>query len=86
MLRQDIIPCRSRYIVFNGHICAQYALPQLHMNPNHKRDWSMYKMTGSPYFYNVKSVGYYCAFCRINSNNILVRYIFMVFLLPFLLF
>lgn len=43
----------------------------------------MYKMTGSPYFYNVKSVGYYCAFCRINSNNILVRYIFMVFLLLF---
>ena len=81
MLRQDIIPCRSRYIVFNGHICAQYALPQLHMNPNHKRDWSMYKMIGSPYFYNVKSVGYYCAFCRINSNNILVRNIFMVFLL-----
>lgn len=81
MLRQNITPCRSRYIVFNGHICAQYALPQLHMNPNHKRDWSMYKMIGSPYFYNVKSVGYYCAFCRINSNNILVRNIFMVFLL-----
>ena len=61
-------------------------LPQLHMNPNHKRDWSMYKMIGSPYFYNVKSVGYYCAFCRINSNNILVRYIFMVFLLLFFCF
>ena len=72
--------------MFNGHICAQYALPQLHMNPNHKRDWSMYKMIGSPYFYNVKSVGYYCAFCRINSNNILVRYIFMVFLLLFFCF
>ena len=43
-------------------------------------------MIDSPYFYNVKSVGYYCAFCRINSNNILVRYIFMVFLLLFLLF
>lgn len=53
------------------------------MNPNHRRDWSMHKMIGSPYFYNVKSVGYYCAFCRINSNNILVRYIFMVFLLLF---
>lgn len=72
--------------MFNGHICAQYALPQLHMNPNHKRDWSMYKMIGSPYFYNVKSVGYYCAFCRINSNNILVRYIFIVFLLLFFCF
>lgn len=72
--------------MFNGHICAQYALPQLHMNPNHKRDWSMYKMICSPYFYNVKSVGYYCAFCRINSNNILVRYIFMVFLLLFFCF
>ncbi len=86
MLRHNITPCRSRYIVFNGHICAQYALPQLHMNPNHKRDWSMHKMIGSPYFYNVKSVGYYCAFCRINSNNILVRYIFIVFLLLFFCF
>lgn len=83
LMRWNYDQAAARYIVFNGHICAQYALPQLHMNPNHKRDWSMYKMIGSPYFYNVKSVGYYCAFCRINSNNILVRYIFMVFLLLF---